>query len=275
MSDIFREVDEDIRREQFQKLWAQYGLFVIIGVVLVVLITSGVMFWRWQVTERMEASSEQYAAALDTVRSGDPEATAAAFGALAGEVNAGYATLSRLHEAASLASAGKADEAVALYDSIAIDSGVTPILREVATYKAALLVADTAGYDELAGRLVALTAPGSALRHMANELLGLSAMKDGRTDEARAHFEEVVSSMDASMGLRQRVSAMLTQLGRAEPLVDAGAPSEEMPPAGVATPDIPAPSATETEAPAANQPENNAADGNGTTDAEEQGAIDE
>ena len=29
MSDIFREVDEDIRREQYKKLWDRFGAYVI------------------------------------------------------------------------------------------------------------------------------------------------------------------------------------------------------------------------------------------------------
>ena len=36
MSDIFHEVDEEVRREQLQKLWARYGNYAIAAAVLVV-----------------------------------------------------------------------------------------------------------------------------------------------------------------------------------------------------------------------------------------------
>ena len=43
MSDIFDEVDEEVRREQFKKLWERYGnLFV----ALAVLIVAAVGGWR-------------------------------------------------------------------------------------------------------------------------------------------------------------------------------------------------------------------------------------
>jgi len=37
VSDIFREVDEEVRREQLQKLWDRYQNLIIAGVLLIVL----------------------------------------------------------------------------------------------------------------------------------------------------------------------------------------------------------------------------------------------
>ena len=38
MSDIFREVDEDLRREQYKKLWERFGSYVIGLAVLIVVV---------------------------------------------------------------------------------------------------------------------------------------------------------------------------------------------------------------------------------------------
>ena len=43
MSDIFQEVDEEVRREQLKKLWDRYGNFVVAALILVVV---GVAAWR-------------------------------------------------------------------------------------------------------------------------------------------------------------------------------------------------------------------------------------
>ena len=45
MSDIFREVDEDIRHERFKRLWDRFGPWVIGVAVLIVLITAGYRGW--------------------------------------------------------------------------------------------------------------------------------------------------------------------------------------------------------------------------------------
>lgn len=39
MSDIFQEVEEDVRRERYEKLWKKYGNYII---ALAVLIVAGV-----------------------------------------------------------------------------------------------------------------------------------------------------------------------------------------------------------------------------------------
>ena len=56
MSDIFREVDEEVRREQLQKLWDRYQNLVIAALVLIIL---GVAGWRgydyWQTKKAMQA----------------------------------------------------------------------------------------------------------------------------------------------------------------------------------------------------------------------------
>ena len=36
MGDIFREVDEELKQDRYEKLWRQYGKFVIAGAVVVV-----------------------------------------------------------------------------------------------------------------------------------------------------------------------------------------------------------------------------------------------
>jgi len=43
VADIFQEVDEEVRREQLQKLWQRYGHFAIAGCILIVVAVGG---WR-------------------------------------------------------------------------------------------------------------------------------------------------------------------------------------------------------------------------------------
>ena len=45
MSDIFREVDEDIRRDQIKKLWDRFGPYVLGLALLIVLGTAGYRGW--------------------------------------------------------------------------------------------------------------------------------------------------------------------------------------------------------------------------------------
>ena len=53
MSDIFREIDEELRRDNFFKLWQRYGKYVIALAVVAVAITGLVVGWReYQLRQR-------------------------------------------------------------------------------------------------------------------------------------------------------------------------------------------------------------------------------
>ena len=53
MSDIFREIDEELRRDNFRKLWSRYGRYVIAAAVLVLVVAGAIVAWRdHQLSER-------------------------------------------------------------------------------------------------------------------------------------------------------------------------------------------------------------------------------
>jgi hypothetical protein len=50
MSDIFREVDEDVRRDQAAEFWKKYQTYIIAVVILVLLATGAWRFYDWRRT---------------------------------------------------------------------------------------------------------------------------------------------------------------------------------------------------------------------------------
>ena len=43
MGDIFQEVDEEVRRDRFHKIWKEYGGYIIAAAVALVLVLDGVV----------------------------------------------------------------------------------------------------------------------------------------------------------------------------------------------------------------------------------------
>ena len=77
MSDIFREVDEDLRSESYQKLWDKYGRLLIGAAVGVVVVTALWQGWtNWQRTQN-EADGERYMAAAQIAARGQTGAAIA------------------------------------------------------------------------------------------------------------------------------------------------------------------------------------------------------
>ena len=76
MSDIFREVEEDVRRERLEKLWKQYGDYVIAGVAVIVVGVAGYKLWQHYEAQQLAKASVAYSAAIE-LSNGDRNTEAA------------------------------------------------------------------------------------------------------------------------------------------------------------------------------------------------------
>ena len=208
MSDIFREVEEDVRRDRLEKLWKEYGSY---AVALMVVILLGVAGWQvWQRYERTarEKDAAAYNAALTI---SDPAQQAKAFADLAAKAGGGYVALSRMGEANALMRGGKRDEAVALLKDIAnSDSG--PV-GATARLKAGWAIADKTPRDQLQALLQPLLDPSGAWRPMAQEILAYSDYRAGKLLVAGSEFSQLGNDPQAPDNLRGRAHAFAEFLG--------------------------------------------------------------
>lgn len=209
MSDIFREVEEEVKRDQAAQFLKKYGN--LIGGVLVALVI-GVGGYRgyefWQQKQAAEAG-QKFEAALQLQQDGKAAEAKAQFEDLARSAPEGYRLLSRFRLAADTA---KADPAAGIkaYEALAADTTIEQTLRDLATVRGAMLQVDTLPFAELRGRLDGLAQQGKAWRLSAREVLGLAAYKAGNLDEAGKSFEAILADPEASQTTRQRAEVMMS-----------------------------------------------------------------
>jgi hypothetical protein len=207
VTDIFNEVDEEVRREQLKRLWERYGAHI---VALCVLVVVGVGVWRgyewWQGKQAAKAGAA-FEQAVDLAQAGKHKEAEAAFAKLATDGTAGYRVLARLREAAELAPTDR-KAAVAAYDQIASDKDASRVIQDLATVRAGLLLVDTASYSELQNRLEPLTANDRPFRHSAREILALSAWKSGNMTAARKWTDMIMADPQTPAGTRSRAEVL-------------------------------------------------------------------
>src|SRR5580698_7436391 len=168
VSDIFQEVDEEVRREQLKKLWERYGTYIIAALILVIVAVGGWRGYEWWQAKRAAEAGAAFEQAVTLAESGKRQESEAAFTKLATDGTAGYRVLARLREAAELAGTDSKG-AVASYDEIAADGSAGQVIRDLAAVRAGFLLADTAPYSEIRNRLEPLTATDRPFRHSARE----------------------------------------------------------------------------------------------------------
>jgi hypothetical protein len=213
VSDIFQEVDEELRRENFAKLWARYGKYVIAVAILVVLATAGVTQWLRYQQRQNEAEGARYMAALDLARQGKEKEAADAFAVIAHQASGGHAILARFEEAALKARAGDLAGAAARYDALANDASLDPIYRDVATLLAAEYELKTGDPKAIIAKLAPLTSVTSPWHPTALELTALAEIKGGDKAAALATYKRVADDLSAPQDLRARATEMIAALG--------------------------------------------------------------
>jgi len=207
VTDIFQEVDEEVRREQLKKLWQRYGNYIVAGCVLVVV---GVGAWRgyeWWEGKKATESGAAFEQAVSLAEAGKNQEAEAAFTKLASDGTVGYRVLARLRAAAELAHSDPKAGAKA-YDEIAADKSVGQVLQDLASLRAGLLLVDGASYGDMRARLEPLTGPDRTFRHSARELLALSAWRQGDMGAARQWTDMIMTDPLTPAGTRSRAEVL-------------------------------------------------------------------
>lgn len=231
MSDIFHEVEEEVRRERFEELWKQYGDYIIAGVALIIIAIAGFELWqRYEANQRLKAS-ETLIAAQQLAEAGDIGRAAPGFAALAQDAPGGYAKVAKLSQAATLLVAGQRGAAISIYQSIAAkDHGV---IGDVALLRAAWAMADFTPRAQIEAMVSKLNGPKSPWRHVVQEILAYSDFHAGLLRQAQIEFKAIADDKDSPGPMRQRASAMAEFLARGGPANFGTVPAPE--PAAPAT----------------------------------------
>jgi hypothetical protein len=213
VSDIFTEVDEDLRRERALKLWNRYGNYIVAFAIAVVVATAGVTYWKDYQHKQAEAGALRYLAALDQATTDSGASGEQALAAISRDGAEGYAVLARFQQAALKSRNGDPAGASEIYRAIAADSRTDQSLRDAAALLAALNVPDGVDPAEYERQLATLTAPTNPWRHMAREAVAIALIKAGKIAEARAQYTKISDDPDAPPGVRARAAEMLAALG--------------------------------------------------------------
>jgi hypothetical protein len=215
MTDIFDEVQEDIRREQLKKLWQRWGTYIVVAAVVVVLAVAGWRGWMWYSQRQAVAAGTSFEAALALAR-GDKDAEAqSAFDKLAANAPAGYRLLARFRAATATATKDP-KAAVAAIDAIDADGSVPGQLRDFGKLRAAFILLGLKDRAGVESRVQALAATGNPWRDSARETLALAAWQAGDLAGTEKIAQEMVADAQTPQGMRQRASILLDLAASAE-----------------------------------------------------------
>ena len=187
MVDFINEVEEELRKDDYNDLLKKYGP-LIAGVIALIIAGTGFLEWRKSADDRAaRATSASYIEAISHIEAGDNAAAVTQLIELSNVAPEGYAGLSLMRAAAIKLEDGERGEAVRLFDEAAQKFNL-PRHAHLAQLKAAYILAGNGAYDDVQGRVGPLIAKDAPYEFLARELLGFVAQQSGDEAAAREQF---------------------------------------------------------------------------------------
>ena len=212
MTDVFKEIDEELRRERLEQVWRKHGRLIIAMAAAAVVAAAGYAGWQKYHQSQMLAVSDRYAlamAAADPAK-GDTAAAEQSLAAIAGE-NSGYRGLAAL-EAAAVAARTDPGGAAKLFDALAADTNVAPELRDLAHLLKVMQLLDSGDPAALSGELAPLSADDNPWRFSARELDALLAIRTGDTARATDLLTKLSDDATTPAPIRARAAELIAAL---------------------------------------------------------------
>ena len=209
MSDIFQEVDEEVRRDKAAEFWKKYQNLILAGAALVVLASGGFRYWQYERERAQQAAGDQFQQALAALEGGKLDEAKAGLDKIAAQAPSGYRALAQMTAAGAEASKDP-QGAIGAFDAISGDAAIDPLLRDAARLRAALLRVDIAGEEQKgAAALTSLSTDNGPYRRLARLALGALALERKDSDDAAKQFDLVLGDPEVSPDERQAASRWL------------------------------------------------------------------
>lgn len=207
MSELFNEVDEEVRRDQLKRLWDQYSIYAVTVALLIIVAVGGWRGYQYLEANKAAEAGAAFDKAIELSEQNKHAEAEAAFNALAAKAPPGYRMLARMRAAAEIENRDP-QAAVKMYDEIAADPSVGAEVRDLAKVRAAGLLLETSSYPNMSARLEAFAAPEATFRHTVRELLALSAWRANDMTAARKWLDMITNDGGTPPSLRSRAEAL-------------------------------------------------------------------
>jgi hypothetical protein len=210
---FFREVDEELRREQIETMWKRYGLYGVGVVLLLLAALAAFLFWRAHVQKNAETHSEELSAALADAQAGRTTEAGKTLDTLVAEGGPPYRVAALFTKAALAAEKGDDKGAAAIYAGIAADAKAAQPYRDIALIRQTLIEYDRLPPQQVIDRLKPLTIESGPFFGTAGELSAIAMMRLNRPAEAGRLLAAVARDTRTPSTLRARAGRLAISLG--------------------------------------------------------------
>jgi hypothetical protein len=210
---FYREVDEELRRDQLMSWWQRYGKLVIAGVVLVIALIGGFIWWQNQREVKAAERSGKLLAAFDDIGARKSGPANAKLDELAKSGSDAHRAAALLTKADLAIEARDLKGAAGLFRQVADDDDLPQPYRDLALVRMTAVEFDTLQPQAVVDRLKGFAVAGNPWFGSAGEMVALSYLRLGKPQQAAGIFAAMAKDRKLPDTLRSRATQMAGSLG--------------------------------------------------------------
>jgi len=209
MSDMFNEVDEELRKERMEALWKKYGLILITIAVLIIAVVGGSQFWINYQAGKSAASGDKFVEALDAEEDDDAETNSEEiYLNLVEEGYAGYPLIAKFKLASTLLAQDKIEDAEKLYAEITQEAEQEEV-KNLALIRYSYVLLEKGDISAVKDQLAAMSGVWSGI---GKEVIAMDYLKKDEKNIAVNLFDEIARDINSSDAVRQRADKAIAVL---------------------------------------------------------------
>ena len=213
MSDVFQEVDEELREEKYKSIWRKFRYYVIGGLILFILGIAANAFWKDYNLKEVNERSERFFTAIEMAQE-DKVSAISLLEEFANqeEKNSEYnALIARFTEAAIRRSEKDFNGALVIYQSLE-DNNISNFYEDYAKLSSVEMLIALNNKKDAKLILDDLISNTSDLKYIAMEYLGYLEIDEGNYSKARTIFTNIADEASSSVNMKNRSREVLSIL---------------------------------------------------------------
>jgi hypothetical protein len=210
---FYREVDEQLRKDQLSGWWKRYGIAVVAAAVLVLAAIGGAIWWHEEKQRQAGERGERLVQIFKDIQAGRTQGIDARLDTLAGEGSPGYRAAALLTKADLAVQNGNDAAAIAGFKQVAGDGDLPEPYRNLASIRQTAMEFDAIPPAEVVRRMEPLAKPGNPWFGSAGELVAAAYLKQNQPQRAAPIFAAMAKDETIPESLRSRAVQMAGALG--------------------------------------------------------------
>ena len=205
---FMREVDDAVRQADLQNFAARYGIWIGLVIVAGLASLAGWIFWNNSQQEEAGLRSEEYVAAIDSMRQNNLEGASTALKPLEEAKQDGYRAAAQLMQANIALENDDPAAAIEGYKKVAADETLPQPFRDLALIRQTATEYDSLEPQQVVDRLKPLAVPGNPWFGSAGEMVAIAYLQMENTDLAGPLFAQLAQDLSVPPTIRSRALQM-------------------------------------------------------------------